>query len=195
MHRPAASSVEPNQNRDGTACPSEMDVVGHVPYVLWPSRAGRDNSEPPVEQAVFAVPELARRDIKCLPIPDLMSSQASRGDRFLYCVTTICCHGQLGDRALIALLGWQPDQPVLLRVIGRTVAAIAGPGGEIQISPKGYLRLPSVVRHQCRIEVGDRLLLAVCPEKGLAFVHPFEVVDLALSALHSEAQGLTDGDS
>ncbi|WP_232852582.1 hypothetical protein, partial [Nocardia acididurans] len=58
--------------------------------------------------------------------------------------------------------------------------------GQVKLSP-----IPAAVP----IEPGDRLLLSVCPDLGLAIVYPFEVVDLALSALHSDIFGVSDDDA
>lgn len=130
-----------------------------------------------------------------LPLPSLGWNAGCETKRYLYSLTTICCHGQLGDRALFKLVGWVPGQTISLRHNDHSVLVYRDPSGVERIGPKGHLRLPSIVRHQCRIEVGERLLLAVCPDQDLAIIYPIAVVDFALLTYHPEALRLADGDA
>jgi hypothetical protein len=125
--------------------------------------------------------------VRRLPVPDLPVFDADETDLFYYGITTICCHGQLGDRMPIRLLGWVPGHPVTWTVVGRIAEATEGTSGGTPIGRHGHLRLPAIVRHQCRIERGDRLLVAATPEARILLVYPLAAVHQTLAHLHQQA--------
>lgn len=133
----------------------------------------------------------ATTPVNRLPVPDLRIDPVVEAEGFRYTVSTICCHGQLKDRAPVKLLGWLPGQRISLTVSGQSVAVAADSEGFAQIGPAGHLRLPAPVRHQCRIEAGDQLLVAVSLDNHFALVYTFAIIDIALSALHNEVRNFT----
>ncbi len=138
---------------------------------------------PPVSLPQPSAP--APPEVNPLPVP-AMRLLAPTTEKYLYSVTTICCHGQLSDRAPTKLLQWQPSRRIHLAVNANAVVAVDDPNGDSHIGREGHLRLPAAIRHQCGITPGDRLLIAVSLERRAMFVYPFSVVDDNLASLHQQ---------
>lgn len=119
-------------------------------------------------------------------MPQLMINSVTE-DRFAYSLTTTCCHGQLGDRMPVRLLNWHPDQPIALVVKDSAVVGFDDPRGAHHIGPRGHLRLPATIRHQCGIITGQQLLVAVSVEHRIVITYPIAAIDRVLSPLHELA--------
>lgn len=132
-------------------------------------------------------PEPSARSAGRLPMPQLVINSVT-ADRFEYSLTTTCCHGQLGDRTPVRLLNWHPDQPVALVVKDSAVVGFDDPRGAYRIGPRGHLRLPAAIRHQCGIAPGQKLLVAVSTERRIVIAYPTAALDQALSPLHASAR-------
>jgi hypothetical protein len=80
----------------------------------------------------------------------------------LFVSTTVDIHGRLADRSPLRRLGWD-------RGIARVLPRRGGPGRhrdvgiwrERQRDGTGHPRLPSTLRHRCRLSPGDRILVVV----------------------------------
>lgn len=97
----------------------------------------------------------------------------------LFCVVTpMDDRGRLADRSPIRAAGWSPGQPVTISIT-RDHIAIVGDGPHA-ITDHGHIRLPSYVRHACRLVPGDRLLVAV-PAPGVLAVYPMAALEAILS--------------
>ncbi len=124
-------------------------------------------------------------EVNPLPIPALRVLTRTT-ENYLYSVTTICCHGQLSDRAPAKHLQWRPGRRIRLAVSGHAIVAVDDANGNAHIGREGHIRLPAPIRHQCCITPGDRLLIAVSLERQAILVYPFSVVDDNLATLHQQ---------
>ncbi|WP_147403901.1 AbrB/MazE/SpoVT family DNA-binding domain-containing protein [Nocardia panacis] len=127
-----------------------------------------------------------------LPIPELNFDSSARVERFRYSVTSICCHGELSERAPMRLLGWNPGHQIRLDIKRRVIAAFPDADGAHKIGKSGRLRLPAAIRHQCGIEPGDKLFVAVSSKCDAVIVYPLVVIDLALADLHRAARSCVE---
>ena len=56
------------------------------------------------------------------------------------------------------------------------------PGGLVTMPAKPYVATPAALRRRCRLEPGDRILLAVFPGEDMLAAYSIAVVDQALRA-------------
>src|SRR5262245_31836976 len=80
--------------------------------------------------------------------------------------------GRLADRTVTNALGWQPGDPLNIRVTNGLIIVAAATDGPVAVSNQGRVHLPAAARHACRITAGDRVLLAAGPADGLRLGHP-----------------------
>jgi len=151
----------------------DIDSASINTLALWPPANSRQ--------------EKPAGDADPLPLPQLTIDQP-KVSGFEYILTTICCHGQLSDRTPVRLLDWKPDQPVALVVKGRAAVGLANSRSTCRIGPRGHLRLPATVRHQCGVAAGQKLLVAVSVEHRIVIVYPVAAIDRALTSLHELAR-------
>jgi hypothetical protein len=86
--------------------------------------------------------------------------------------------GRVADRAMTSALGWQPADRLTL-----TAAA-----GMVIMPAKAYIALPAALRRRCGLRPGDRVLLAVFPDRDALAAYSFAVVNRALRA-HAPVPG------
>jgi hypothetical protein len=96
--------------------------------------------------------------------------------------------GRVGDRATIGVLGWQPGDRLTLTADAGVVVARRDPGGMVTMPAKPYLVIPAALRRRCGLRPGDRVLLAVFPDRDALAAYSFAVVDQALRA-HTPVPG------
>ncbi|MDP9641480.1 hypothetical protein J2S53_001425 [Actinopolyspora lacussalsi] len=99
--------------------------------------------------------------------------------------------GRVGDRAVVAALGWGRDQRCELGVLAGSVLLRAHPDGLYGLSGPGYVVVPARARSRCGINPGDRVLLAGSPRQGVLLVHPPVVVEAALAERHAAVLGVS----
>ncbi len=124
-----------------------------------------------------------------LPVPELRIDDNTGSGSYFYTITTICCHGQVGDRAPVKLLNWASSDRVSLTVDNQVIVAVVDPIGDSQIGPRGHLRIPATVRHRCGIKPGERVLVAASAEHRAVLVYPLALVHHALSMHHTRMGG------
>jgi len=141
---------------------------------LIPPRArpgGREHRPAVVRLPVAAVPE----------VPEAPAD-------VLYGFGRIDSSGRVGDRAMTAELGWQPGDRLTFTAAAGVVTARREPGGMVVMPSKPYLVIPAALRRRCGLQPGDRVLLAVFPDRDALAAYSFAVVDQALRA-HAPAPG------
>lgn len=137
---------------------------------------------PPIKARTETSPEYVGN----LPMPALMIN-STNAEQFEYRLTTTCCHGQLCDRTPVKLLDWRADQPIALAVKDGAVVGFDDSHGDFRIGPRGHLRLPAAIRHQCGIIPGQKLLVAMSAEHRIVIIYPIVAIDRALASLHELA--------
>ena len=96
--------------------------------------------------------------------------------------------GRVADRAMTSALGWQPGDRLTLTAAAGVVIARRDPGGMVTMPAKPYLVIPAALRRRCGLRPGDRVLLAVFPDRDALAAYSFAVVDQALRA-HAPVPG------
>ena len=96
--------------------------------------------------------------------------------------------GRVADRAMTSALGWQPGDRLTLTAAAGVVIARRDPGGMVTLPAKPYLVIPAALRRRCGLRPGDRVLLAVFPDRDALAAYSFAVVDQALRA-HAPVPG------
>ena len=101
-----------------------------------------------------------------------------------YVVTSIDAHGRLGDRSPVLLMGWQPGHPVAVTLATGAIMVVSRPGAHAAVTRQGHLRLPASIRSACRLQPGDRLLVAAHPDAGLLVAYTTSALDHMVLAYH-----------
>jgi hypothetical protein len=141
-------------------------------------------------QAVESSGRPSRPTARGLPVARLISP--IQHSLTHYAVTTMDIWGRLADRSSLRVLQWRPGRPVTISIVdGAVVVAACHRLGRSSITRQGHLRLPASVRHQCRLDAGDRLLLVACPDRGLLLAYPTPVLDTMVLAYHATLTGGT----
>lgn len=117
-----------------------------------------------------------------LPLPKLV--EPSEKSATHYVITTVDARGRLADRSPLRLLVWMPRLQVSISVAAGVIVVSPQPDGAHTITSQGYLRLPASVRHQICLGVGDRVLVAACPDRGLLVAYPMPIVDTMILTYH-----------
>jgi bifunctional DNA-binding transcriptional regulator/antitoxin component of YhaV-PrlF toxin-antitoxin module len=103
-------------------------------------------------------------------------------DDVLYGFGRMDSSGRVADRAMTSALGWQPGDRLTLTAAAGVVIARRDPGGLVTMPAKPYLVIPAALRRRCGLRPGDRVLLAVFPDRDTLAAYSFAVVDQALRA-------------
>src|SRR5579859_2273311 len=119
--------------------------------------------------------------VRRLPVATVPEVPAVPGD-VLYGFGRMDSSGRVGDRAMTAALGWQPGDRLIITAAAGVVTARRDPAGMVTMPAKPYLVIPAALRRRCGLQPGDRVLLAVFPDRDALAAYSFAVVDLALRA-------------
>src|SRR5262249_45414050 len=149
------------------------DLAGALtdPFVdqLWSALMSERRSSPPPARG--------------LPLASLV---APGHTPLAYCVVTpMDDRGRLADRSPLQILRWRPGLPVAMSVLLGAVVIVPDHDGPYTITRQGYLRLPASVRHACRLEAGDRLLLMACPGRDLLVAYTMAALQAMLLTHHA----------
>ncbi len=167
-------------------------AAGSSPTVLSP-RAGQpprpaepDSVDDHMVPAVSALPSRRRAPrppTRGLPLPCLYSP--ARRSSLYYVVTSIDNRGRVADRSAVRVLEWTAGQSLAMSVTSSALVIVAHPEEPQTITDQGHLRVPAAVRRVYRLESGDRLLLAACPQRGVLVAYSMATVDAMLLAYHA----------
>jgi hypothetical protein len=96
--------------------------------------------------------------------------------------------GRVADRTMTSALGWQAGDRLTISGAEGVVIARRDPAGVVTMTAKPYLVIPAALRRRCGLRPGDRVLLAVFPDRDELAAYSFAVVDQALRA-HAPVPG------
>jgi bifunctional DNA-binding transcriptional regulator/antitoxin component of YhaV-PrlF toxin-antitoxin module len=119
-----------------------------------------------------------------LPIVQLINP---RRRSTIYGLTAVDGRGRLADRTVTLTLGWRPGDRLRLTVTTELINLAADPNGPLAVSGQGRVHVPAAARHACRINPGDRVLLAAEPDAGVLLIHPLTTIDAMLAQFHDRA--------
>jgi hypothetical protein len=106
-----------------------------------------------------------------------------------YAVSTVDVRGRLAARTPVNVLGWAPQQKIAVSLVHGLVVATRQVNGYLSITRQGHLRLPSAVVRRLRVGVGDRMLLAACPESDLLAAFNMSALDAMAVAYCASLRG------
>ena len=109
-------------------------------------------------------------------------------DEVAYWTGRIDESGRVGDRAMTAMLGWQPGDRLTFTAAAGVVIARRDPAGMGTMPAKPYLVIPAALRRRCGLRAGDHVLLAASSGQDTLTAYSFAVVDQALRA-HAQVPG------
>jgi hypothetical protein len=98
-------------------------------------------------------------------------------------------HGRLADRDLLRALGWTAGQALRIRTVDGLLLIHPDTVGPDRVTNQGHVRIPAQIRHACRLEPGDRVLLVADPGRGRLVVHPPAGLDTMITSRHHELWG------
>lgn len=122
-----------------------------------------------------------------LPIAQLLDTL--QGVSTYYAVSTVDVRGRLAARTPVNVLGWAPQQKIAVSLVHGLVVATRQVNGYLSITRQGHLRLPSAVVRRLRVGVGDRMLLAACPESDLLAAFNMSALDAMAVAYCASLRG------
>ncbi len=99
----------------------------------------------------------------------------------MYGLSAVDGRGRIADQTVTRALGWQPGNPLSIRVTDGLIIVTAAADGQLAVSSQGRVYLPTSARHACRITAGDRVLLAAEPADGVLTVHSLATLDAMIS--------------
>lgn len=128
--------------------------------------------------------------MKGLPVAQF-PAPTSAGSTY-YVVTTTDQGGRLADHSPLQLLGWPPGATVSVRIRQNRFVVVKLGSGPHALTGQGHLRLPLAVRRFCRIEAGDRLLVAVSGDLAGLTICSTDILDPILRHTTSSHAGVSD---
>jgi len=117
-----------------------------------------------------------------LPVAALID-RAPRTATF-YAVTTVDSRGRLADRSPLRVLGWPPLSRVSIDTVRGELIIIRRCDGPDTITGQGHVRLPARIRHLCRLEPCERLLVAAFPTHDVLALYTDAALDAMLLGYH-----------
>ncbi|WP_344683154.1 AbrB/MazE/SpoVT family DNA-binding domain-containing protein [Saccharopolyspora taberi] len=117
-----------------------------------------------------------------LPVAEVATPRVAR---MIHGMARVDGSGRVLDRALLRDLGWEPGQPVLVRVIEQRVVLRPDPTAVHRLPWQPCLVLPIAARTRCHIRTGDRVLLTADLEQDVLVVRPLWAVEDLLAAEHA----------
>jgi hypothetical protein len=81
-------------------------------------------------------------------------------------------------------MGWEPGHPVAVTLAAGAIMVASRPDAREAVTRQGHLRLPASIRRACRLQPGERLLVAADPDAGLLVAYTPSALDQMILAYH-----------
>ena len=120
------------------------------------------------------------------PMPALGLECPSAADP-VYALSAVDKSGRVTDRSIVQVLGWEPGTRLDIREQRGIIVVSSAANGVHCISQRAFLKLPLTVRRWCRIEAGDKVLVAADRSVGVLVVHSMAAVHAVLADVHAAA--------
>ena len=128
-------------------------------------------------------PEAKRSPLSLPQLPE------PSGRDVVFGMSSIDCGGRITARTAMGSLGWSPGDRIRFSVRDGLIVAMVDPLGHRDLGQHGVLLLPVEVRRACRLQAGDRILLAALPTQQRLILHPPATLATLTEALHDTATG------
>ncbi|MBB5069979.1 hypothetical protein BJ969_003067 [Saccharopolyspora gloriosae] len=111
-----------------------------------------------------------------LPVPDLAAVHS--GPSTVYRIAAVDERGRIAERAVVQALEWGPGQRVRFDLLSATALVLRPePTGLFGLTRRGHIPLPVPVRRWCRVQAGDRVLLAASAQRGLLAIYTMAALE------------------
>jgi hypothetical protein len=100
--------------------------------------------------------------------------------------------GRILAGATVTSLRWSPGDRIRFTIRDGLIVAMTDVVGERDLGEDGLVRLPVVVRRACRLQTGDRILLAALPARQRLIIHPPATLARLTAAVHETVAGGED---
>ena len=97
--------------------------------------------------------------------------------------------GRVMSRRLLTSLEWERGDRVSFAIREGLIVISRDPDGIRPVCEPSFLRLPKHVRLACRMQAGDRILLAALPGKQRLIVHPPSTLTAMTAAIYESVAG------
>jgi hypothetical protein len=97
--------------------------------------------------------------------------------------------GRIMSRQMLTSLEWESGDRVSFTIRDGLVVISRDPAGIRPVCEPSFLRLPKHVRLACRMQSGDRILLAALPGKRRLIVHPPATLTAMTAAIYESVAG------
>lgn len=128
-------------------------------------------------------PETSRSPLSLPQLPE-----PSRRD-VVFGMSSLDGGGRITAGRTMGSLRWSPGDRIGFSIRDGVIVAMVDPLGHRDLGKHGVLLLPVAVRRACRLQAGDRILLAALPAQQRLILHPPATVATLTAALHDTAAG------
>jgi len=90
----------------------------------------------------------------------------------VFAMTRLTAGGRLVSKEMLTSLGWPVGERVGFTIRDQLIVINRDPAGSRAVREPSFVLLPMQVRRACRMQVGDRVLLAALPRRQRLIVHP-----------------------
>jgi hypothetical protein len=97
--------------------------------------------------------------------------------------------GRIQARSTVASLQWSPGDRIRFTIRDGLIVAKVDLVGERDLGKDGLVRLPVAVRRACRLDAGDRILLAALPAQQRLIIHPPATLARLTAGIHETVAG------
>jgi bifunctional DNA-binding transcriptional regulator/antitoxin component of YhaV-PrlF toxin-antitoxin module len=115
--------------------------------------------------------------------------EISGGSSLVCRIASVDSRGRIAEQSVVRALGWSAGQRLEIRVASGVIVVRADPAGVFVLARRCHVPIPAAVRRWCALESGQRVLLAVVPERRVLVIHTMAAVEEMLHARHAALLG------
>lgn len=97
--------------------------------------------------------------------------------------------GRITDQTTLTSMRWSPGSRIRFAIRDALIIATLDPTDQRELGEHGLLRLPVAIRRACRLQPGDRILLAALPTRQRLIIHPPATLATLTAAAHDTVAG------
>jgi hypothetical protein len=121
--------------------------------------------------------------VDILPIANLFSEPSET--QTVYAIARVDGAGRLHDRAIIDAASWLPGERVSATIYRSTIILLPNETGQVIISVKRTITIPSFARNHFFVHPSDRILLAAIPRHRAVIAYPAQTISKVLAEYHA----------